>query len=234
MTEEISATAFLEADGVEDWRVISDGAVAFFPNDSFAASARFVQAISELDSSDPPDVDIRSGGVTVRLITAADGYYGMAQRDIERARGISEVARQQGLSADPSAVQSVLVIVGSLSNPEVMPFWQAVTGILGRDPTARTRTSSIRHDRGPGLCGSRTVDVSADRPQLRDALRGVRVPLEQAEARVAGAAIAAGGTWSCDDRWGARLWAKCSADPEGNEADIATLQGRDEAFPDTP
>ena len=227
MTEEISATAFLEADGVEDWRVISDGAVAFFPNDSFAASARFVQAISELDSGDPPDVDIRSGGVTVRLITVEDGYYGMAQRDIERARGISEVARQQGLSADPSAVQSVLLIVGSLSNPEVMPFWQAVLG-YDRRPDSPDEDLVDPSDRGPALWFE---TMEQPRPDGGGAIHvAVWLPYEEAEARVA-AALAAGGRLVRDD-YAPASWTL--ADAAGNEADVATIKDRDEVFPDTP
>src|SRR5947209_4110454 len=105
MTQTISPEEFLEAQGVEDWRVVSDGACAFFPTDSFAASARFVEAIGdELDAASDPDIDIRSGGVTVRLITIADDHYGMAVPDVDRARRISAVARKLDLAADPSAV----------------------------------------------------------------------------------------------------------------------------------
>jgi 4a-hydroxytetrahydrobiopterin dehydratase len=56
--------------------------------------------------------------VTVRLITYIDDYYGMSQRDVEMARQISAVARRLGLAADPSAVQSLLVIPGATSTAE--------------------------------------------------------------------------------------------------------------------
>jgi 4a-hydroxytetrahydrobiopterin dehydratase len=222
MIEEISATAFLEADGVEDWRVVSDGAVAHFRTDSFAASARFVQAISELESADaPPDLDIRSGGVTVRLITMEDGYYGMAQRDIDRARGISEVARQQGLSADPSAVQSVLLIVGSLSNPEVMPFWKAVLG-YDRRPDSPDEDLVDPADRGPAIWFE---TMEQPRPDGGGAVHvAVWLPHEEAEARVA-AALAAGGRLVRDD-FAPASWTL--ADAAGNEADVATIKSRDE------
>ncbi len=106
MTDRISPKVFHEADGTEDWRVIGDGACAHFRTGSFAASARLVQAISELPSVEDhrPDVDMRADGVTVRLITVEGDYYGMGRRDIELARRISGVARELGLSADPSAV----------------------------------------------------------------------------------------------------------------------------------
>src|SRR5437879_13469367 len=46
----------------------------------------------------------------------------------ELARRISDAARKLGLSADPSAVQSLLVIPGATDRPGVMPFWRAVLG----------------------------------------------------------------------------------------------------------
>ena len=78
MTERISPKQFHESEGVEDWRVIGDGACAHFRAGSFAASARLVQAISELPGVEDhtPDVDLRHDGVTVRLITYTDDYYG--------------------------------------------------------------------------------------------------------------------------------------------------------------
>ena len=47
MTDRLTPTQFQEADGVEDWRVLGEGACIFFATPSFAASARLVQAIGE-------------------------------------------------------------------------------------------------------------------------------------------------------------------------------------------
>jgi 4a-hydroxytetrahydrobiopterin dehydratase len=130
MTDRLSPKQFHESEGVEDWRVLGDGACAYFRTGSFVAGARLVQAISELPGVDDhhPDVDVRHDGVTVRLITIADDHYGMSRRDVELARQISASARGLGLSADPSAVQSLLVIPGATVTAEVMPFWRAVLG----------------------------------------------------------------------------------------------------------
>src|SRR5262247_3259392 len=130
MLDRISPTQFHESEGVEDWRVIGDGACAYFRTGSFATSARLVQAISQLPGVEDhqPDIDVRRDGVTVRLITYIDDYYGMSQRDVEMARLISAAARRLGLPADPAAVQSLLVIPGATSTAEVMPFWRAVLG----------------------------------------------------------------------------------------------------------
>src|SRR2546425_233442 len=108
MTDPIRVKQFHESEGTEDWRVLGDGAHAYFPTDSFAVSARLVQAIAELPGIDDhqPDVDLRHDGVTVRLVTTTATYMGMTKGDVELARQISEVARWQGLSADTAAVQS--------------------------------------------------------------------------------------------------------------------------------
>ena len=128
MNDAISPKQFHESEGVEDWRVLGDGATAYFRTGSFAAGSRLVQAISELPSVDDqhPDVDVRHDGVTVRLLTITGDYTGMTRHHVELARRISAAARKLGLSADPSAVQSLLVIPGATSRADVMPFWRAV------------------------------------------------------------------------------------------------------------
>ncbi|HEU4355679.1 MAG TPA: 4a-hydroxytetrahydrobiopterin dehydratase, partial [Actinomycetota bacterium] len=88
MDDAITPQQFHEAEGVGDWRVVGDGACTFFRTGSFADAARLVQALSEVPGVEEhrPDVDLRPDGVTVRLITASDDYYGMSMRDVELAR----------------------------------------------------------------------------------------------------------------------------------------------------
>jgi 4a-hydroxytetrahydrobiopterin dehydratase len=64
MTERITPRQFHEAAGVEDWRVLGEGACTYFRTGSFAAGARLVHAIRELVGLDDhhPDVDLRYGG----------------------------------------------------------------------------------------------------------------------------------------------------------------------------
>ncbi len=85
--------------GVGDWRVLREGACAWFRTGSFAASTKFVAAIGDLAGIEDhhPDIDVRRDGVTVRLITITDDYYGMSQRNVELARRVSALARAQGL-----------------------------------------------------------------------------------------------------------------------------------------
>jgi len=96
------------------------------------------------------DVDLRHDGVTVRLITYTDDYYGMSHRDVEIARQISAAARRLGLLAVPSAVQSVLVIPGATSTADMMPFWRAA---LGYEPRRDSAAEDLvdPHGRGPGF-----------------------------------------------------------------------------------
>jgi 4a-hydroxytetrahydrobiopterin dehydratase len=222
MTEKITPAQFHEADGVADWRVVGDGACAFFRTDSLAESARLVQAMSELPDVDArrPDVDIRRDGVTVRLITATDDYYGMSTWDVDLARRISAVARDLGVSGDPAWVQSVLVIPGAPNTAEVMPFWRAA---LGYEPRSDTPDEDLvdPRGRGPAFWFEPMDEPRADGGGAIHV--AVWVPHEQAEARVA-AALAAGGRMVRDE-FAPAWWTL--ADAAGNEADIATTMGRD-------
>jgi len=221
-TNPITLREFREAEGVEDWRVLSEGACAFFLTASLAASAELVQAIADAtdDAGHPPDVDIRSRGVTVRLITVTNDYYGMSRRDVELARQISALARGRGLSADPSAVQSLLVIPGAPVTADVMPFWRAVLGYEPR-PDSPDEDLVDPFDRGPAFWFEPMNEPRSDGGGAIHV--AIWVPFEQAEARVA-AALAAGGRL-VRDQFAPAWWTL--ADPAGNEADIATTMSRD-------
>jgi 4a-hydroxytetrahydrobiopterin dehydratase len=220
-SDHIGAGQFHAAEGTEDWRVVGDGACARFISGSFTAGARFVAAIGELTGVDrhAPDVDLRPDAVTVRLLTTDEGYYGMSRRDVELARRISAVAREQSLASDPSSVQSVLVIPGAPDVAAVMPFWQAA---LGYDRRSDSPDEDLvdRRNRGPAFWFEQM-----DEPRQGDGAIHVAVwmPVEQTEARVA-AALAAGGRLVRDDQAPAS-WTL--ADEAGNEVDIASVKGRD-------
>jgi 4a-hydroxytetrahydrobiopterin dehydratase len=221
MNDRIGPTQFHESEGVEDWRVIGDGACAYFRTGSFGAGARLVQAISQLPGVEDhhPDVDLRRDGVTVRLITYTDDYYGMSQRDVETARQISAAARRLGFSGDPTAVQSLLVIPGATSTAEVMPFWRAA---LGYEPRRDSPAEDLvdPHGRWPGFWFERMNRPRADGGGAVHV--AIWVPYEQAEARIA-AALAAGGRMVRDE-FAPSWWTL--ADVAGNEVDIATTRGR--------
>ena len=222
MIDHISVKQFHDSEGVADWRVLGDGACAYFRTKSFAEGARLVQAISELPGIDDhhPDVDLRHEGVTVRLVTVTDDYLGMSQRDVKVARQISAAARELGLPVDTTAVQSLLVIPGAPDRAKVMPFWRAVLGYVPRldspdedlvDPSGRGPSFWFEQMKEPRPDGGGAIHVA------------IWVPYEQAEARI-GAALAAGGRMVRDE-FAPSWWTL--ADASGNEADIATTMGRD-------
>jgi 4a-hydroxytetrahydrobiopterin dehydratase len=221
-TDTITPTQFREAEGAEDWRVLGDGANAFFGTRSFAESARLVHAISELPGveDNKPDVDVRHDGVTVRFLTINEDYAGMTNRDLELARKISAAAKKIGLTADPSAVQSLLVIPGATDRTKVMPFWRAA---LGYEPRVDSPAEDLvdPHNRGAAFWFERMREPRGDGGGAIHI--AVWVPYEQAEARIA-AALAAGGRMVRDE-FAPSWWTL--ADAAGNEVDIATTKGRD-------
>jgi len=222
LSDHISPKDFYQSDGVEDWRIVgSDGACAYFRTGSVAAAARLVQAIGEVPGIDDHRVaiDVRNDAVTVSLITVEDAYMGMSRRDVDLARRISAAARKLGLAADPSEVQSFLVIPGAPDIKKVMPFWQAVLGYRPRSDSPEEDLVDP-HGRGPGFWFEKMAEP---RPGGSGAIHvAVWVPREQAEARVA-AALAAGGRMVRDD-FAPSWWTL--ADAVGNEADVATVAGR--------
>ena len=220
-TDGLTVTQFREAGGTEDWPVLGEGACAFFPTDSLASGARFVAAIAALPGIDghPPDIDIRPGGVTVRVVTWAADWGGMTQRDVELARAISALAREHGLTADPTMVESIgPIVIGAVDVAGVMPFWQALMGYERRLDTPDEDLVDPR-GRGPGLWFE---PIERRDPARNEMHIACWVPYEQAQARI-DAALAAGGRMVYDKR--APAWWTL-ADPEGNEGDIATTMTR--------
>ena len=220
MTDYIRAREFRETEGTEDWRVVGDGACTFIATDSFASSVRLAAAIGGLPGIEDhrPDIDIRSDGVTVRLLTAGDDWYGMSGRDVALARGISGAVRDLGLTADPSDIQSVLVIVETKVASEVMPFWRAILGYDYR-PDSPDEDLVDPRGRGPALWFE---EVHEWRGKNNGIHLAVWVAHEVAEGRVA-AALAAGGRMVRDEA--PSSWTL--ADALDNECDVATILERD-------
>ncbi|MBO9556176.1 VOC family protein [Cellulomonas sp.] len=216
MSGQITAAQFHDSDGVDDWRVLFGGAHAHFRTGSFATGVALVDAIGELADAmnHHPDVDLRYGGVTVRLISHDVG--GLSDRDVRLARQISQAARELDIPTDPSVPQAVQVAVDALVSRDVLPFWKAVLGYQEDESGDLVDPSG----RGPSFWFQQ---MDAPRPQRNRIHVDVSVPHDQAQARVA-AALAAGGHLVSDVH--APAWWTL-ADAEGNEVDVATWQGRD-------
>jgi 4a-hydroxytetrahydrobiopterin dehydratase len=221
MSDPLTMRAF-HADGrTRDWRVVGDGATAVFCTGSFAAGARLVQAIAAaVGDAGPhhPDVDLQRDTVTVRLLSATSDYMGMTTDDVELAVRISDLAREQGLAADPTQIQTVQVTIDAAVSAEVMPFWAAVLGYEQRADNPDEDLIDPRW-RGPSIWFQHMDTSRSGRNRLHI---DVWVPPEQAEARIA-AALAAGGRMVRD---ASPTWWTL-ADAEGNEVDVTSATGRD-------
>ena len=221
MTDRIFSRQFHAAAGAEAWRVLPEGACAFFRTDSFSASARLVTAISGLvREGDEPSIDIRGDGVTVLVRAFKGREYGLVQGDLDLARAISTAARTLGLMAEPAGVQSLSVIPGAKERGAIMPFWQAVLGYAPRpdspeedlvDPHGRLAPFWFEEMDELRIDGAGTIHLV------------VWVPWDQAEARLA-AALAAGGRL-VRHNVEEKFWTL--ADPAGNEIDVATTSAPD-------
>jgi 4a-hydroxytetrahydrobiopterin dehydratase len=216
----ISATDFEGTEGLEGWRVLSDGGVAFYRTPSFAESVQFVAAIAARTgvAAHPPALDIRGDGVTVKLITVTTDYFGMSEADRAIAGEVERAARELGLTADPNEIQSFLVIPGAPQGTDVMPFWRAALGYEPRpdspeedliDPHERDAPFWFEGMEEPRGDGGGAIHVA------------VWLPADRMEARVE-AAVAAGGRVVRDVR---PSWVTL-ADAAGNEIDIASVGGR--------
>lgn len=210
-TQRIRPAEFHAAEGVGDWRVLGEGACAYFRTGSFALGARLVAALAELPGggSGCPDVDVRAEGVTVRLISTAADHYGLTREHVGAARRISAAARSLGLAADPSGLRGVQVTLDALDLPAVTAFWRA---LLGHEYRAGSPEDLV--DPGRRSAPFYFQQLDAPRPQRNTVHVDVWVPYDVAADRVA-AALAAGGRL-IGDADAPSLW--ILADPEGNEA----------------
>src|SRR5438067_13807503 len=154
--DQISPKQFRESEGVDEWRVLGDGANAYFRTGSLAAGARLVQAIGELPGVDDlqPDVDVRHDGVTVRMVAFIEGYGGMLRGHVELARKISAAARKLGLSRhaelDPAAQRGNLVLAfarGLAHAPGALPEDGHGLSAWERRGTNTRHASEVEHER---------------------------------------------------------------------------------------
>jgi 4a-hydroxytetrahydrobiopterin dehydratase len=216
LADRVFASQFHATPGAEAWRILPEGACAAFRTDSFAESIRFVDAIATLAADAlAPNLDVRPDGVTVLLRAFKASGYGMTTDELELARAISAVATEQGIRADPAAIQSLLIIPGATDRSTIMPFWQAVLGYEPR-PDSPDEDLVDPHDRLAPFWFEQMDELRADGAGSVHLVAWV--PWDEAEARIQ-AGLAAGGRLV---RHNTEEGFWTLADPAGNEIDIAT------------
>lgn len=128
--------------GTEDdaWRVLEGSARAWFEAPSHAAGAALIERLVwSWEGSEFPDIDLRPTGLRVRLT-------GHGEPEALQAAAISVVARELGLTPDPSVLQVAGLAVDCSDPTALIPFWRTVmayrqgdearlTDPLRRDPT---------------------------------------------------------------------------------------------------
>ena len=187
-----------------EWRKLAQGIHARYLVDDFGAAARFVVAVGEAGDGigHHPKVSIGPGHVDLKL-SSDDAIYRqddgtehvvewVTQQDIDLARRITEIAADQGLAADPTAVAAVELGLDTPDSAVIAPVWAA---LLTGNPD----------DQGRGTPGDEVRDGGGRVPNLwfGDREKGeaprqlfhveVYVAPEVADQRIA-AVIAAGGT----------------------------------------
>jgi 4a-hydroxytetrahydrobiopterin dehydratase len=211
-----TSTQVSASEGLDDWRVLLRTVQTSYDTGSMARgmelALRIAAAADEADHH--PDLTITYPRVHV-LLTSHDAR-GLTTRDVDLARTISAIARDLGVSADPTAVTQIEIAIDALDIPAVKPFWEAV---LGYRPD-RADDSADPYGRGPDVWFQQ---MDAPRPQRNRIHIDVTVPHDVAATRII-ASLAAGGTLVSDAAAPA-FWVL--ADPEGNEACICTWQGRE-------
>ncbi len=222
MTDRIFSAQFHAAEGAEAWRVLPEGAYAFFRTESLSTSAQLVHAIGGLvREGDAPHIDIRGDGVTVLIRAFKGREFGLVRSDLELAQAIAATAREMGLTAEAAAIQSLSVIPGATDRRAIMPFWQ---GVLGYHPRPDSPDEDLvdPHDRLAPFWFEEMDELRSDGAGTIHLV--VWVPWDEAESRVA-AGVAAGGR-IVRHNVEEKFWTL--ADPAGNEVDVATSSAPDQ------
>lgn len=205
----------IDAEQLDDWRVIFGELHARFGTADFASALALVSRIGAAaeEADHHPDIDLSWGRVGVRLSSHDVG--GLTQRDVRLARAISGLAAELGATARTDVLTGLDLALDTPDVAAVRPFWAAVLGYEPgpapdeiTDPTGSRPTVWFQDSDGVG-------------PQRWHP--DVRVPPEVAQERIR-AALAAGGTLVSDGQAPAFV---VLADAQGNQVCVTTWRGRD-------
>lgn len=203
--------------GLADWRKLAQALHARYLTGDFAGGMRFVTAVSEAAeaANHHPDLTLSYPHVDVKLISHDAG--GLTQRDVDLARRISEIAKDQGIRAEPSALAEIELALDTADLAAVGPFWAALlTG-----STDALQGSDVVDPKGrvPLLWFQDTEPHRTPRQRFHIDLW---LPHDIAEERIA-AAVAAGGSVVDNDNAPSFV---VLADPDGNRTCVCTCLDR--------
>jgi len=216
--DRLSNQQILDA-GLGDWRKLAQALHARYSIPDYIVAAAFIAAVARAAETDGhhPDLKLTYGVIDVSLCTREDGLW-VTQRDIDMARRISEIARENGLESDPTAVSQLELALDTANEGGISDFWSVLlTGSADNkiydsifDPTGRV----------PALWFQGTEDHDTPRQRWHFDLW---LAADAADERIA-AAVGTGG--SIVDDSGAPSFTVL-ADPDGNRVCICTSLGRD-------
>ena len=204
----------VQAEGLDDWVHLRNTLVALFRTKDFAQGLGLVNRIGELaeQANHHPDLSLTYTAVEVTLTSHDAG--GLTSRDVDMARRISEVARELGITAEPTSVSKIDLALDVQDVPGRVEFWAAATGWEADGDVVQD--ADMLH---PELWMQRTDSDAADRQRHH---LDISIPREQVEQRIE-RVLKAGGKL-VDDRAAPRFWVL--EDPEGNRFCFTTPEGR--------
>jgi 4a-hydroxytetrahydrobiopterin dehydratase len=205
------------AAGLTDWRMLARALHARFRTGDFVTGLRFVTTVTEAaeTANHHPDVTLTYPLVDLRLLSHDVSQ--VTQRDLDLARRISEIAREQGIEADPGAPTELELAIDTADLAAVGPFWAA---LLTGTPDSLDGDDVVDDSGRLPLLWFQHTDAH-DTPRQRFHV-DLWVPHDVAGTRIA-AAVAAGG--QVVDETNAPSFVVL-ADPEGNKACVCTCLER--------
>ncbi|MET0422351.1 MAG: VOC family protein [Actinoplanes sp.] len=206
-------------EGLAGWACFYDSLETRIVTPDFATGLALVAAIgAAAERADHhPDVNLRYRHLDVRL-TSHDEK-GVTIRDVRMARTITALAAEAGLRPDSGPVSRLDIALDTPDRKSVMPFWEAVFGLVRDDNPESGSDLTDPADKLPVLWFQQSGDEEPRQRWHHD------LWLDPAEVQPRiDAAIAAGGRLVSDEKAPA-YWVL--ADPEGNKICLCTWQDRD-------
>lgn len=215
--------------GLDDWRLLAQALHARFLTKNFAGGLAFVTAITEAaeEANHHPDVTLTYPHVDLKLISHDVGE--LTDRDIKLARRISQIAQDQGLAAEPSALAVFELALDTRDLVKIGPFWAVL--LTGTEDARKGGDIIDPGGRVPMMWFQPSEAAPSEEPPMSDESAlpqrfhvDLWVPHDVAQSRI-DAAIAAGGRLVSDEHAPSFV---VLADPDGNQTCVCTALESDD------